>query len=296
MVKITGKLEVLNQKNWKNKIYTNKGTLNMKQYVKLFENFINESNETIKAQGACKNAMFILQKDINNLLKRMSDIGILANYSTKIEIYNSGYELKITTSVNRDYAKNDDKSPVSEFALSFINMNSYIFLQPGSFFGDYLEQNKGAYIEGKILQLDKNTSGVYPRYDIKAKADIDKVAKDFIETVRKQVAEVYKKLEVNESVDRSGLVGNYAEYQNTNQSMAKFSIGDKVKCVNGANECFGRLGKIVAFEDAYVRWEVENSETGIGQTAVQYRCLAEELESATEIQTVAVTVTAEPKK
>jgi hypothetical protein len=77
--------------------------------------------------------------------------------------------------------------------------------------------------------------------------------------------------------------------------MAKFSIGSQVKCVNDANECFGRTGTIVAFEDAYVRWEVENTETGIGQTAVQYRCLAEELE-VVSAETVAVVVTADTKK
>lgn len=265
----------------------------MKQFVKLFENFINESNETIKAQGACKNAMFILQKDINNLLKRMSDVGVLANYSTKVEIYNSGYQLSIKTTMNR---MQDDKSPVSEFSEYFIAVNHYIFLQPGTFFEDYLEEGKGAYIEGKIIQLDKGASDVYPRYDIKSKADIDTSVKDFVKAVQDKIAQAYSRLEVNEGVDRSGLVGNYADYQNPSQSMAKFSIGDKVKCVNNSNECFGRTGKIVAFEDAYVRWEVQDSETGIGQTAIQYRCLAEELEVISVTEEAVIIVTAEPKK
>jgi len=264
----------------------------MKQFVKLFENFINESNETIKAQGACKNAMFILQKDMNNLLKRMSDVGAMQNYSTKIEIYNTGYQLTMNTTINRDFFKTESK--LSKFIETFLSTNRYIFLQPGSFFEEYLEKGSGAYIEGRFLQME--SSPEYPRYDITSKSDIDKFVKEYTKDVQAQILEVYKKLETNESVDRSGLAGNYSDYQNVNQSMAKFSIGDKVKCVNGANECFGRTGTIIAFEDAYVRWELDNSETGIGQNATQYRCLAEELETVTVTEEAVIIVTAEPKK
>ena len=150
----------------------------MKQFVKLFENFINEDNEAIKAQGACKNAMFILQKDINNLLKRLSDMGTLASYSTKVEIYNTGYQLKIVTNLSKDLRDKKERTPAEDFAASFAWANSYIWLQPGSFFEDYLQEGKGAYLEGKGLEIDKKTS--FPRYDIKAKADIDKVVKDFL--------------------------------------------------------------------------------------------------------------------
>ena len=40
------------------------------------------------------------------------------------------------------------------------------------------------------------------------------------------------------------------------------------------------VGKIVAFEDNTIRWEVIDSETGVGQGAKQYRCHASELEPA----------------
>lgn len=101
---------------------------------------------------------------------------------------------------------------------------------------------------------------------------------------------------INEGVNRIGLAGNYKEYQNTSQSMTKFSIGDKVKCVSDTNECFGRTGKIIAFEDATVRWELDDSETGIGQSSTQYRCLPEELESVTDTEHAVIILSTATKK
>lgn len=261
----------------------------MKEYVKLFEQFINESNETIKAQTGCKNAMFILQKDINGLLKRMTDLKILASFSTKIEIYNTGYQLRLITKLHDDIwkGKKTEFTPAEDFGQTLISSNSYIYLQPGAFFEDYLEEGKGAYIEGKKFKMTTDDKESYPRYDIKTKGDIDSSIKKYIEEVQKQIADAYSKLEINES-DRSGLIGNFQQYQQPSQSMTNFSIGDIVHCINPALECGGRGGKIIAFEDATIRWEAINTETGVGQTAVQYRCSPQDLQPMNSGLTIAV--------
>ena len=78
--------------------------------------------------------------------------------------------------------------------------------------------------------------------------------------------------------NRQWLVKNYEMYKNEKQSMTRFQIGYPVRCVNNEHESFGKVGKIVAFEDNTIRWEVQHSETGVGITAKQYRCQAQDLE------------------
>jgi hypothetical protein len=78
--------------------------------------------------------------------------------------------------------------------------------------------------------------------------------------------------------NRQWLVKNYEMYKNEKQSMTRFQIGYPVRCVNNEHECFGMTGKIIAFEDNTIRWEVQHSETGVGITAKQYRCQAQDLE------------------
>lgn len=78
--------------------------------------------------------------------------------------------------------------------------------------------------------------------------------------------------------NREGLVHNFTDYQDIKQSMTRFQIGDEVRCVHQGSESNGLTGRIVAFEDATIRWETDNSKTGIGQTAKQYRCLPAHLE------------------
>lgn len=78
--------------------------------------------------------------------------------------------------------------------------------------------------------------------------------------------------------NRNWLVPNYENYQNQRQSMARFQIGQAVRCVNTLHEANGKIGKIIAFEDNTVRWELASSETGIGQGSRQYRCQAQDLE------------------
>lgn len=78
--------------------------------------------------------------------------------------------------------------------------------------------------------------------------------------------------------NRSWLLPNYTTYQNQKQSNARFSIGETVCCIDPMKESYRQTGKIIAFEDNTIRWEVSNSATGVGQTAKQYRCHAAALE------------------
>ena len=78
--------------------------------------------------------------------------------------------------------------------------------------------------------------------------------------------------------NRSWILPNYIEYQRLHQSNTRFSIGDTIQCLNHDLPCYGKIGKIVAFEDNTIRFEVLGTETGIGQTAKQYRCHAGSLQ------------------
>jgi hypothetical protein len=73
---------------------------------------------------------------------------------------------------------------------------------------------------------------------------------------------------------RNWLLPNFVQYMNLHQSNARFQIGDSVVCVDPNMGCYGKKGRIVAFEDNTIRFEIHNSETGVGQTAQQYRCVA----------------------
>jgi hypothetical protein len=77
--------------------------------------------------------------------------------------------------------------------------------------------------------------------------------------------------------NRQWLVHNYEMYMNVGQSNTKFQIGEAVRCINPMKESYGKVGKIVAFEDNTIRWELAESEVGVGQTAKQYRCHASNL-------------------
>ena len=77
---------------------------------------------------------------------------------------------------------------------------------------------------------------------------------------------------------RNWILPNLQSYMDERQSNARFQIGQEIRCIDPMKECYGMLGKIVAFEDNTIRWEAHNSATGVGQGAKQYRCLAAQLE------------------
>jgi len=160
------------------------------KYVKLFENFINESNELIKAQGDCKAAIFIVQKEIDKFLNDLMKAGFIASFKTTVTPYNQGYELEITAD-HRDLWKKRQMTPQEEFISNWISSNGYIYLQPSSYFQDSFEDGKGAYIEGVELQM-RSGNRSYPRFGIKTKADITKATKDWTKLILDQISDSRK--------------------------------------------------------------------------------------------------------
>ena len=167
-------------------------------YIKLFEQFLNEANELIKAQGMCKNTMFQVQKEVEGLFKDMVTKGLLDSFSTKIEPWNNGYQLKTTYS-NRILFRNEDNFSKATIEAAYrIVSNGYLFLQPGTFFDDYFEEGKGAQIEGKTFEMVSKQSYevTYPKWDIKTKNDIPKSGKEYLDTIKSQIAEARKQMEL----------------------------------------------------------------------------------------------------
>jgi len=83
--------------------------------------------------------------------------------------------------------------------------------------------------------------------------------------------------------NRNWLVPNYEIYMDERQSMARFQIGDEVRCIDPMVETYGQVGRVISFEDRAIRWELRGSKTGIGQGAKQYRCLPQHLEPITTV-------------
>ena len=170
------------------------------KHIKLFEEFINESNERIKAQGICKNTMFQVQKEVDKLFSDMVKKGLVDSFTTKIDPLNTGYELKTkvdTKTLWRIEYRNEISDEIASFAYKVMGAG-YLYLQPGSFFDEYFEEGKGAKIEGRVFQLeDKQPYEVtYPKWDIAVKNDIPKAGKEYLDIVKTQIAEIRKKLEL----------------------------------------------------------------------------------------------------
>jgi len=72
------------------------------------------------------------------------------------------------------------------------------------------------------------------------------------------------------------------KYRDISQSMFRFRPGQAVKCINPNMPGYGKVGTIITFEDATIRWKVAGSETGVGQTAEEYRCQPQDLEPISE--------------
>ena len=160
------------------------------KHIKLFEQFINEANEEILAQGACKNAIFMAQKHVDGLLKKLSSANMVTSAKSKVEVYNRGYELRID--VKYDWKK------TSEFPENVQNMimilQSSIWIQPESFFESNLVDNGSARIEARAFKtsLDMPYKEHYPIYVVKSKADIKKVQKEYADLIKSQVEEMTK--------------------------------------------------------------------------------------------------------
>ena len=164
------------------------------KHVKLFEQFINEANEEILAQGACKNAIFMAQKSVDSLLKKLKSADMVTSAKSKVEVYNRGYELRID--VKYDWKKT---SELPEDAQNMImTLQSAIWIQPESFFESRFTDPQAviAHIEAKAFKtsLDMPYEEQYPRYVVKSKADIKKVQKEYADLIKSQVKEMTKTL------------------------------------------------------------------------------------------------------
>ena len=163
------------------------------KHVKMFESFINEANELVKAQSDCKAAMFQLQKDVDKLFQDIVKAGYLKSFTTKITPWNDGYELSIRSKDNwkEDYAKE------TPFILDWTYNNTNLYLQPATFFENALEKGEATYLEAELLKFREDKSLVASkRYAINSKADIPKAAKEYIKDVRDQIEIVRKKGEL----------------------------------------------------------------------------------------------------
>ena len=176
--------------------------------ITTLDNFINESNEIIKAQEQCKVAMFKLQKPIEKFLQKAVEHEIIESYKTKVNPFNQGYELKITTKTNRETwrAEESYELKIKRTILDFISQSQNIHIEPGSFFQQYFEEDTNPRIEGQSLPVFKYKTIIQTReflYNsfreiIKSKKDIKKVIEDYIDEnleILDKIMKLFKELE-----------------------------------------------------------------------------------------------------
>jgi len=168
------------------------------KHIKLFEQFLNEANEEIKAQGICKNSIFQVQKEVEALYKDMVKKEYIDSFKTKVEVWNRGYQIKQSFDYKNLY-RNEDKfsKEILEIIYRVIG-NGYLYLQPSTFFEDYFEEGKGAALEGKVFEIaaKQNYDITYPKFVVKSKNDIAKAGKDYVDTIKAQIVEIRKMLEL----------------------------------------------------------------------------------------------------
>jgi hypothetical protein len=165
------------------------------KHVILFEQFVNEANELIKAQEVCKSAIFQSQKLIDSLFKKILAKDWIKKYQSKVQPYNTGYELKLT--IDYDWKMIDQIPREIGDHLHKLTSNGYVYLQPASFFESYLEEGI-ATIEGKVLELHAESKPkyeeTYPKWKITQKSEIPNVGKEFVKLIEDQVKAVEKAL------------------------------------------------------------------------------------------------------
>jgi len=152
---------------------------------------ITEANEAILAQGACKNAIFMSQKHVNQLLKQLEKSGFISGFQTRVKVYNQGYELDVRLVLEKPnyeaLMKLGDQHSQMVYAL-----NNNIYLRPESFFESNLIDDGKAAIEGRSFNINQAMSydEKYPKFVVKSKGDIKKVQKLFSDLIKEQCDEV----------------------------------------------------------------------------------------------------------
>lgn len=142
---------------------------------------LNEENELLKAQDACKAAMFKIKPMLEKFYKKAEQLGLIDSYTLKLEPYNNGYMLKYDTRPNYralgEYDKNRQNALYNILASS-----SSVTLQPDTFFEDKLAKAYGegtsAFIVGNVFQVTKEYKSV--NYKIMSKNDIKTMTEKFV--------------------------------------------------------------------------------------------------------------------
>jgi hypothetical protein len=142
---------------------------------------LNEENELLKAQDACKAAMFKIKPSLDKFYKKAENLGYIDSYTVKIEPYNNGFMLKYSTKPNYRAMDGLDKTRAGSLYIMLASSSS-IVLQPDSFFEDKLGQAYGentyAFLNGNIFQVTKDYKSV--NYKISNKNDIKTMAEKFV--------------------------------------------------------------------------------------------------------------------
>lgn len=146
-----------------------------KQFLEnMIRKIIKEENELLKAQSQCKAAIFQIKKRIDPLLQRWVEEGFFTMAQSKVEAYNNGYQLKINR--NENWGKIGDATNEEKNVFRIVDQT--IYLQPGTFFDEYFQEKKGAYLEGAEYSTVENYKSV--RYPIQQRQDIATACKRFV--------------------------------------------------------------------------------------------------------------------
>jgi len=142
---------------------------------------LNEENELLKAQDACKAAMFKIKPLVEKFYKKAEDLGLIDSYTLKLEPYNNGYMLKYSTKPNYRAIDELGKNRGNSIYIILVSSSS-ITLQPDTFFEDKLEKAYGegtsAFIVGNVFQIAKDYKSV--NYKISSKNDIKIMTEKFV--------------------------------------------------------------------------------------------------------------------
>lgn len=80
------------------------------------------------------------------------------------------------------------------------------------------------------------------------------------------------------SIGHAAVENSFGKHQDPTQSMTVFSVGDPVRCINPGKPEYGRIGKIVAFEDVTIRWRENNTDEAVGIDGIEFRSRPQDLE------------------
>lgn len=207
-----------------------------------YDEFLNESNEVIKAQGACKSAIFQVQKEVDKLFNSLLKDGLIQSYSSRVKPWNQGYEIRIDAHV--DYKKVTKENADLMDLVYKLTGNTSVSLQPSTWFETDLEEGKTARLEGTTLEYNglAKYNDKYPRFDVKSKSDIDKAAKQFVDYIKDQIEDIQKELSKLSKINESQEQWTYTDKQINGRNATKLvraageqELGKYVKRVNDSD-------------------------------------------------------------